>query len=229
MRKIFLCLLFSILVAWSFSGCNNSGNLTKQSLIKTYYEGPLQWGGITLGQSTIEEVRDALVNLDETNSDTYWEGELNNKSDSGICVEFYTGYRERGLCVWFMDNIAQFIDFVGGDMALGEIQDTLGGLEKISVYMIYRGQTEVIESEGISFNSGFIIFNSLEKVEIGNERIPDIEVIEESTIYQVYLSNPDYIDTYFGVDSAFGNFLFKEGGFQDWNGYGEYEVKETGL
>jgi len=229
MRKNLLCILFSIFLACSFSSCSDSGNLTKQSLIKTYYQGPLQWGEITLGRSTIEEVGEALVNLDETDSDTYWEGDLNKKSDSGICVEFYTGYRERGLCVWFINDIAQFIDFVGGDMTLGEIQNSLGELEKISVYTIFRGQTEVIESEGISFHSGYIIFNSLEKVDARNERIPDIEMIEESTVYQVYLTNPGYIDTFFGIDSAFGNFLFIEGGFQDWNGYGEYKVKDTGL
>ncbi len=56
-------------------------------------------------------------------------------------------------------------------------------------------------------------------------------MIEENSEYLVYLVNPDYIDTYFGKDkeNSFWNFFFAEGGFQDWNGYGEYEVKDSGL
>ena len=231
MRKKFFCILFSLFLACSLSGCNDFGTLRKQSLIKTYYQGPLQWAGITLGQSTSAEVREILVNLDETDTDTLWEGEVNSKSDSAICVGFYEGYRESGLCVWFVNGVAQFMDFGGGRMTLGEIQNTLGDLEKISVYKILRYQTEMIESEGISFQSGYIIFMTLERVKTRNIKIQEFEMIEENTVYLVYLINPDYINTYFGKDkeNTFWNFFFAEGGFQDWNGYGEYEVKDSGF
>lgn len=173
------------------------------------------------------EVKDVLNDMDGIIKESIWQGEINYQSDIAICAEIDKRYHETGICIWFVDNKVQFIDFFGDVLTLDDIQTYLGRLDKTSIFTGIRGPNRVVEFEGISFQSGFIVSGVLESRYFGKDTIPDKKTINKTTVLNVDFINPGFIDSYYDKGSAGWNFFFEEGGFENWHGYGEYEVKEA--
>ena len=199
-------------------------NFTKPSLILQYCEGPYQWAGIELGKTTKEETKNILLNLDIVNEDTLHEGSRFSNIDIALFIDFIEGYREESLSVWFIDEKAQFIEFFGNQLTLEEIQKDLGNLEKIAVYMEHY-ETIIVRYEGFSLQSGYIITGAPEGLWFNIDEDLKVVNIDKDSTFTVYLTHPGFFDEYYVEGSDFWNYFFEEDGFQDWHGYGEYEVQ----
>lgn len=223
MKRILSFTLVLLFLLLSISGCREFFGLLKPSLILKYYQGPYQWGDITLGQSTIEETKDALCALDEVLEKTIHKANIYDFVDIAIFADFQEGYRESSLGIWFIDGKAQIIEFFGDELTLDEIQTHLGNVEKFAVFTLYRGTNLVIDYDGFSLKFGYIIEGGRDIKRF--EKDIQGEEINEKTIFFLYLIHPDVIDEFYYEGSDYWNYFFEEGGFQDWHGYGEYEVQ----
>ena len=208
----------------SLCSCRDYFELRKPSLILQNYQGPYIWAEITLGQSTKEETLDKLRNMDEVLEDSIYEADISYKADIGVCGDFRKGYRESSLCVWFVDDKAQVIEFFGSTLTLKEIQTHLGEVEKFYVE-IYRVEAIVVHYEGFSLNSGYIIIGGPKGLWFTIDDDLEVVTIDENSIFSIYLIHPDFFDEYYYKGSDYWNYFFEEGGFQDWHGYGDYEVQ----
>lgn len=225
MKRI-LDLTIMFLFLFSLSGCSDYYELYKPSLVLEYYQGPYKWAGIELGKTSKEDTKNILLSLEEVVENTLYEGSRFSFIDIAVCVDFIIGYREDSCCIWFVDDEALFIEFFGNESKIEEIQTHLGEVEKFAVYM-YRIESVILKYEGFSLESGYIIGGGPHKLWIDE----DIETvtIDENSLFSVYFIHPDFFDEYYFKGSDFWIYFFEEGGFQDWHGYGEYEVQRSEL
>jgi len=219
-RIINLTIVFFLLL--SLCGCRDYFELRKPSLILQYYQGPYQWAGIELGKTTVEETKNILLNLEGIDDTSYTEGSRFHFVDSAVFINFQKVYRESSLSVWFVDDKAQVIEFFGNILTLEEIQTQLGEVEKFVAYM-HHYERILVYYDGLSFNAGYIIVGGPQH-ELVNDDL-EVVTIDENSIFSIYLIHPDFFDEYYYKGSDYWNYLFEEGGFQDWHGYGEYEVQ----
>jgi len=222
---ILIILLISLL---SLNSCQNISELNKSSLILQYYQGPYQWAGITLGESTKEETKVLLTNIAEVKEETLYEGKRFEGIDSALCVDFQEGFRESSICVWFIDNKAQVLEFFGGSLELSEIIDNIGEVEQFAALIIQEEST-YIRYFGVSLKSGFIVLGSpnISSNVLGVRQV----IIDSDDEFHVDLMSPDIFDLLLDISMGkeIGKYLIEKGGFQDWHGYGEYEVQKPDI
>ena len=214
--------IFLIIFLLFCSSCSSRYGSEKPSLLLQNYEHPFSWAGITLGQSSLEETLEALESMDFVDVESIYQAEVFKDVDFGIYLDFQEGYRENGIRVWFIDDKAQVLQF-SSLYTLSEIQENLGEVEKFVAYG-WMHERPMLDYYGYSTSAAYVIrggpssrgnYNKLEQV-----------TLNEDSIFFVYLINPDMLMYVLGVNmgTAKRDYVFSEGAFTDWHGYGDYEV-----
>jgi hypothetical protein len=203
-------------------GCR-SKDLEKPSLLLKYYNGSSDWAGIILGETTLEETQNILVGLDEFEQSSINESSTALNFDEGVCVDFIEGFRESGFCIHYLDGKAVAIGFLG-PLKIEQINQYLGPIEKIGLVFLDNTRPS-IGSYGISESAGYVLTGDTEEEKV-DETTTSATITSETLAY-VSLVDPDLFEFYMVntmLRTGTVEYLFKEGGFEDWRGPGEYEV-----
>lgn len=218
-QNLFLILIIILLLS---SGCSSRYDLESPSLLLQYYEYPNSWGGIVLGQSSWDETVKKLESMDFVEVDSISRVCCINGIDYALYLNFAEEYRENELKIWFIDGKAQALVF-SGYYTLAEIQHNLGDLERFIVYG-WRYEKPMMDYYGYSSSAGYLI-DSWPTTRRNLEEIEKI-TLSENSVFRVKLVNPDQL--MYLLEREIGmvtiNHLIMEDAFEDWHGYGEYEV-----
>ena len=221
MKKRYPCLILTIMLLLS-SGCSSRYDLDKPSLLLQYYNFPYSWGGIVLGQSTVEDTIEKLESMDFVEVDSIYKAKYYSDIDFALFLEFKEGYREDELNIWFIDGKAQVLVF-SGYYTLAEIQENLGEVEKFVAYG-WTPEGPAISYYGYSVNAGYVIGGS-PQTQRNLDKLEEVVLRNNSIIY-AKLINPDQLMYVLGVEMGLAkrDYVISEGAFSDWHDYGEYEV-----
>ena len=220
MKKIFHYLI-AIMVLLLSSCSSRQYGLNKPSLLLQYYEGPYRWAGIVLGQSTLEDTIVILESLDFVDVESIYQADGYSGIDYRLFLDFQEGYREDGLCIWFVDDMAQVLVFP--NYTLAEIQESLGEVEKFVAYG-WMYERPMMDYFGYSTSVGYVIRGGP-----GNgKNLDELErvILSDDSIFSIKLIHPNIMMYVLGVEmgTAVRDYIISEGYFTDWHGYGEYEV-----
>ena len=222
MRKIYFYPIFIIFI-FLLIGCSEYEKLEKPSLLLQYYEGPYNWAGIVLGQSSREETIVQLKSLDFVDSETITQEDAYTGFDFRIFLDLQPGYREEVLSIWFKDDKAMVLDFYSPYFTLAEIQENLGEVEKFVVYG-WMHERPMMDYFGYSVSAGYVIRGGPSD----GRNLDELEIVtlSDNSIFFLDLIHPDVLMNVLSIEmgTAARDYLINEGHFVDWHGYGEYEV-----
>lgn len=205
------------------TGCSSQRyGLNKPSLLLQYYEGPYRWAGIVLGQSTLEETIAQLELLNFVDTESIYQGSGYGDFDYGVYLNFQDGFREERMSVWFMDGKAQTLNF-SSQYTLDEIQKNLGEVEKLVVYG-WMYEQPMMKYYGYSESTGYVILGGPSN----GRNLDELEevTLSDESIFFVKLIHPDVLMNVQSIQmsAVVRDYIISEGYFEDWHGYGEYEV-----
>jgi hypothetical protein len=212
--------LFLIIIS---SGCKNA-EIEKPSLLIEYLDESANWAGVDLGETQIEQTEELIIDLDAVDDSTIWVGQRFGGLGQAICVEFFEGFRENGVCIHHIDGKAQGIEFFGGRLTIEEVEHYLGPIEKIVVQFNQR-EIMWLNIIGVSQNSELVFTGNAESKDV-DHTTTSVEISSDSSV-AVSLVNPEFLRLYMSsaiTGESYIDYYFDGGGFEEWHGPGEYDV-----